>query len=533
MALLFDHDSDDAADTPAPVDPVDPVDPIDPVDPVDPPAPQPEPVLHTVTGTAGNDQLEISATLMASQGMGAQDTLEVMTGAGDDRINIGTISNDDQSYVHASLVVDAGDGHDLIWGDDLHEHAATLRGGAGNDTITASGDRVDGGDGDDFLIERNEYLNDQSLSSTLSGGRGADTFSMQGTFGGARPEAPPLIITDFNAAQGDRLHVLTHLDSAISIDNNVRSGRAILDHVDTATTAEGTRLTLAYRSIDGGPDLMREVLLQGVTDLPADAWMPATTIPGNVHTTAAIQVSGSATISGADDLFVVGTDQADTVQIDSAAPHDIAGNLGAGADTLSVVFPGPPHLLPGSGITTSVDLGAGDDVVHLSTANDPHTGAVIHGGSGNDLIETGIGGRYSGGEGDDTLSSTAAPGFSLYLNDADANATLDAGEGADQVALGAGHHAVLGDDHDADHARLAVDEAALDMDRIGTIDQIGAEDAIVLSLPAGATGAVSYSFDGDRVTVLYEGAPVAKLGFQPGQAPVNEAGLTGILTVTR
>jgi hypothetical protein len=97
--------------------------------------------------------------------------------AGADTIT-GTAGNDE---------IDGGAGNDVIHGGAGND---VLYGSAGNDTITggAGNDQIDGGSGADIL----------------TGGAGADTFIY---FAGDSNPGAPDTITDFTAAQGDRISI--------------------------------------------------------------------------------------------------------------------------------------------------------------------------------------------------------------------------------------------------------------------------------------------------------------------------------------
>ena len=82
------------------------------------------------------------------------------------------------------------DGDDILNGNLGND---TCYGGAGNDTVRGGqgNDVLFGGDGDD-------YLSGDLGDDTMTGGPGADTFR---AFAGGGHD----VITDFNAAEGDRI----------------------------------------------------------------------------------------------------------------------------------------------------------------------------------------------------------------------------------------------------------------------------------------------------------------------------------------
>jgi len=90
----------------------------------------------------------------------------------------------------------------------------TIRGLDGNDTLSAtgrSGAFLDGGNGDDVLI--------QTIGES-KGGAGADLFVAAGRGAHTRPDTP-MVVLDFNASQGDRVHIVSqqNYDSAELFEN--------------------------------------------------------------------------------------------------------------------------------------------------------------------------------------------------------------------------------------------------------------------------------------------------------------------------
>ena len=142
-----------------------------------------------IYGASGDDSLSGMDGPDRMQGNQGNDTLS--GGPGDDRV-LGGKDNDElhgdagNDFMNGNLGVDScfgGDGADTIYGgqgDDL------LDGGAGNDWM--SGDL-----GND----------------TLTGGAGADTFNM---FAGGGVDQ----VQDFNAAEGDRVHLAAGLSYTVS-----------------------------------------------------------------------------------------------------------------------------------------------------------------------------------------------------------------------------------------------------------------------------------------------------------------------------
>lgn len=170
----------------------------------------------TLSGGAGADSLVSAGGNDNVSGGDGPDTL-VDTGganylrgdAGDDRITggddfddiNGNTGNDTASGGAGADWVVGGKDNDLLFGDAGNDlvygnlGSDTCEGGAGADTVRGGQDNdvVRGGDGDDFLSgDRGD--------DTMTGGAGADLFSTFAETGIDR-------VTDFNAAQGDRVMV--------------------------------------------------------------------------------------------------------------------------------------------------------------------------------------------------------------------------------------------------------------------------------------------------------------------------------------
>ncbi|RAK56145.1 calcium-binding protein, partial [Phenylobacterium soli] len=131
-------------------------------------------------GGEGDDQILGGSAFDNINGNQGADT--VAAGGGNDWVSGG--QNEDK--------IDGQDGDDLVFGN---MGADTCDGGAGDDVVRGGQDNdlVRGGDGKD-------WLSGDRGDDTLVGGAGADTFF---TFDGAGVDR----VTDFNAAEGDRVQV--------------------------------------------------------------------------------------------------------------------------------------------------------------------------------------------------------------------------------------------------------------------------------------------------------------------------------------
>jgi beta-glucanase (GH16 family) len=136
---------------------------------------------NTLQGDAGADMIQGGGAFDSLMGMQGDDTLD--GGWGGDAWLVGGRGND-------SLI--AHTGNNLIYGNIGSD---TLDGADGSDTIR-------GGQDDDMIVGGggNDWLSGDRGHDTVSGGAGADVFH---TFSGAGVS----VVTDFNAAEGDRVQV--------------------------------------------------------------------------------------------------------------------------------------------------------------------------------------------------------------------------------------------------------------------------------------------------------------------------------------
>ncbi|MBO6561610.1 MAG: matrixin family metalloprotease [Nisaea sp.] len=151
-----------------------------------------------LSGEAGNDVLYGNKEIDFLDG-----------GAGDDTIfggqNSGTARVDAYGNLRQQDGVETllgGDGNDSIFGNYGQD---LISGGNGNDTIFGgqNEDTIDGGAGDDLILGNRE-------NDVLTGGTGADTFFF------ATDAQGNDTVTDFNAAEGDRLSFTTTYSTSSS-----------------------------------------------------------------------------------------------------------------------------------------------------------------------------------------------------------------------------------------------------------------------------------------------------------------------------
>jgi Ca2+-binding RTX toxin-like protein len=125
----------------------------------------------------------------------------------DDDLIVG-LDGDDTIYgYHGDDTLDGGADNDFLSNGSGND---VLLGGLGNDTLEVdpnwqghvASSTLDGGAGDDLL-----YVGHSSLGHVLTGGSGADIFQFNNRYQIASHVSAPVVITDFNAAEGDRIDV--------------------------------------------------------------------------------------------------------------------------------------------------------------------------------------------------------------------------------------------------------------------------------------------------------------------------------------
>jgi hypothetical protein len=148
----------------------------------------------------------------------------------------------DLSARQDNLIVEGGDGSDILTMGSGHD---IVTGGLGNDKIDLSAggsDRLHGLGGDDTIVggEHSESLYGGAGNDTLTGSGGADRFVYQYVNAGDDT------ITDFNAAEGDVIDISHSLQGAPTRDN-------ISDYVSFAASTGTAGITFSV-SVDGASD---------------------------------------------------------------------------------------------------------------------------------------------------------------------------------------------------------------------------------------------------------------------------------------
>ncbi|WP_293970434.1 calcium-binding protein [Sphingomonas sp.] len=327
-------------------------------------------------GGAGNDVIDGGADADLIYGGTGNDTLRGGDGAD-------TLYGDD-----GADTIHGGNDNDVLWaGDDAAGVVNQLYGDAGNDVLNGSmgNDLLDGGDDDDTMIgwfgtdtlrggngndillggedddvleggAGNDRLRGDGGSDTMTGGTGADTFALRlyDTAHYISTLATLDTITDFNAAEGDRIDleysVAAHDNQPTLLRGSVAAGFSLTDgaHLGGEDAGAGFSQFWSYR--DGSTTYL-------IGDLNDNRVLDTTDL------VIALTGPNTPTLFTASD-FVPGT--------------FVAGTLGTSGDD-------------------TIDGTTGNDVIYGLAGND-----TINGLDGNDVINGGAGADLmTGGEGDD------------------------------------------------------------------------------------------------------------------------------------
>jgi Ca2+-binding RTX toxin-like protein len=385
-------------------------------------------------GGAGNDQLYGEAGSDALSGGEGNDLLE------------GGEENDGLQGGSGNDSLAGGDGDDHLNGEEGRD---TLEGGAGNDSLTGSGaagtiDTLDGGAGDDVLRALGGGV-------IMTGGEGADRFvfgAASSDFGdnpfhsiiaqGYSTVASPVLVTDFNDAQGDRVRtgIGDGLFGGTPLVWRGAAGPGFNASPGQSTALAGTDpgdlrfLEFWTFQEEGRTSLFIDVDRNGVVD--------ATDV--RVDFTGLLSLSPS---SFTDGTFVakIGTCNDDTDTGEALGTgNDLAFGL-SGDDSLDGLD--GSDVLNGDGGQDTIQGGLGDDQIYGGADNDSLTGGdgrdQLHGGKGSDTL--------LGGEDDDSLSADGAMDSigSPYEQDTELTTNLlDGGAGNDNLQGAAGNDILLG-----------------------------------------------------------------------------------------
>jgi Ca2+-binding RTX toxin-like protein len=377
-------------------------------------------VVNDLSGTdltAGVAVIDLEGALGSGVGDGAVDRVTVNGTAGNDTINVSTVSgfgfigitgaSAPVAVFHAEstdqLVVNGGAGDDTINASGLAAGAIalTLNGGLGADVLIGSqgDDLVNGGDGNDLALLG-------AGNDTFVWNPGDDNDTIEGQAG--------VDILEFNGA-----------NIAENIDISANGGRVLFFRDIANVTMDLNDVEVTKFHALGGADNIVVNDLSG-TDLPAG--VAVIDLEGAL---------GSGVGDGAVDRVTVnGTAGNDTINVSTVSGFGFIGITGASAPVAVFHAENTDQLF--------VNGGAGDDTINASGLAAGAIALTLNGGAGNDTL-TGSAGNDSliGGAGIDHLFGGASQdtfvfsGASLAALDTGAGATRDVIEdfGGDKISL--------------------------------------------------------------------------------------------------
>jgi len=401
---------------------------------------------------------------------------DILTGGEGTDTLLGEVGNDLLHGGGGNDSLDGGDGHDVLIGGPGRD---TLRGGDGNDLLEveagddgsdrhSQADLLDGGSGSDQLVFS------PFGSGLATGGSGADQFNFFGSFSTAAsssfsPVAAPDRITDFDAAEGDRIGL--GFSQGLSVNGGgpvVWRGAAAAGF--TATTGESVSLAGAPIGIPYYLDVWMVALpASGLTLVYLDRNADGLVDDNDLR----IELAGSHALDSASfasgSFSMAGTPQADSAaQLPGSAGDDALFGLD-GNDTLS-----------GLGGDDRIFGNQGDDWLNGGADQDR-----LYGGSGNDLLQ-GLGGSdyLLGGTGNDTLEGGDGDDF-LYaatVNNTDFDGVADASGSSNRMLGGSGNDLVVGDGGKDLLAGGAGDDTLMGQGGLDTASYEDAAEAVVVNL---------------------------------------------------
>jgi Ca2+-binding RTX toxin-like protein len=314
-----------------------------------------------------------------------------------------------------------------------------MRGGAGNDTISANGgddyllgddgnDTVNGGDGDDDLFggNGNDTLNGDAGNDSLNSDAGSDNIN-----GGAGTDT-------YRADYSDRLSGLTMTFDSVTGNGTVVVGT----ETDTLTSIENL-------SSFTGTNFDDTLVGSASRDFAMRGGAGNDSISGNGEDDYLLGDDGNDTINGgdgSDNLF--GGNGNDTLNGDAGNDSlnsdagDDAINGGAGTDTYRADY--SDRL---SGLTMTFDSVTGNGTVVVGTETDTLTSIEnLSSFTGTNFDDTLVGSAnrdfaMRGGAGNDTISGN---GEDDYLLGDDGNDTINGGDGSDNLFGGNGNDTLNG-----------------------------------------------------------------------------------------
>jgi Ca2+-binding RTX toxin-like protein len=325
----------------------------------------------TVTGTDGNDQIQILAagTSVSVNGLAAQISITGAEGAAVTdvlMINAGTINAGTVPAGSIGLVIDGGAGNDIITGS---QGADTLIGGTGSDTVTGGrgNDSADLGDGNDTFV-----WNPGDGSDVVEGGAGTDTLVFNGSNLGETMDI---------SANGTRVRLSRDIGSIVMDLNGIEKIQLnALGGPDTITVNDLTGTGVTQVAIDlgatpgaaGGDGAADTVIVNGTL--------------GN-DTISVVKSGTSLMVKGlAEQVTIANAEAGDTLVINGLSGNDTidASTITAGVAKFTLNGGDGDDIIKGSQGDDLVNGGRGNDTALLGAGNDTF---VWNPGDGSDIVE--------------------------------------------------------------------------------------------------------------------------------------------------
>ena len=366
----------------------------------------------TVSGTGGNDQIQIVGSLkdVTVSGLSEQvvitgpetgDTLRINGGAGSD-----TITAAGMTTAIMNLVLDGGAGND------------TIIGGAGNDTLLGGdgNDAVNGGRGNDtaLLGSGNDTFtwNPGDGSDTVEGQDGTDTLVFNGSNA----------VENFDiSANGGRARLFRDVGNITMDLNSVeRIKLNALGGADAITVNDLTGTGVTQVAVDLG----------ATPGAPGGDGQPDTVTANATFGNDTINVvnsGGSLTVNGlAAQLSIANAEAGDTLVVNGLGGNDTidASTIKAGQVKLTLNGGDGNDIIKGSAGDDLVLGGRGNDTALLGAGNDTF---VWNPGDGNDIVEGQSGTdtlQFNGANVNENINISANGSRALLTRDV-ANITMD------------------------------------------------------------------------------------------------------------
>ena len=439
-----------------------------------------------------NPDDEIDFTVDMGESSGDADLLQISGGTGADDIRVGDLGAGTVGVaLNNAATIDPGDDREVIaTGVEL----VTLTGGDGNDLLSG-----DGGGGTGGPHAGPIFFNGGFGDDTLRGGAGDDTFHELDTsngadefFGGAHIAGDVVDYCDrFGAisadaddqpddgaaGEGDNVHADVERITSSPPGTGCPSGDD--DSDGTINSQDSCPLNPGPPSNNGCPEAQPPPSPTPTpTPTPTPSPSPSNTLPNCDADTCGTTGKDDLTVNqgvvrtgGGDDHITLEVDDStsqiflfcgsgnDTVTLDLSAAADTGVDIyvdcAAGNDTITV--PGDPQELQGlfrlSGGDDTFTVGGGTPArARVSSQQATTTGAYeVHGGTGNDIVTTGLGrDTLVGGFGSDRIDGRRgrdfmSGGFGFdVIEGGGGNDSMDAGSGEDVLHGGGGANSFNG-----------------------------------------------------------------------------------------